>query len=1296
MSVVGVESAHNLIIQYMKALGYESNSEGICLGLANMGMQAILVKEMPIFDERFKQLFKIPVNELASRIEEVQLKVKDLVQGAAESGVPLKDFNVNDLLSEEENYLFDIPNLFDGIELYLRAVAYKHLFDKDKNLFYQNALVTAPLVTSDKLKNEGGIALASRFANIYNEAELLTYFSSLKTAIDNSKPPFNYPISLSLVSANHGISVGYEKGVWIFIDANSLPTKYITDTTVIAQHVLKALSNNTNACVSTEVYVSGNHHVELAPILAAWQQNKQFQAINKMTQEKAQRRDSYNHNLADLAILANHPKIIEQFASNPSLGIKPTDEIKGLPYLVFEAARNNPQSVKALLQMNVDEALLSSAFETAADEHYTNVLKVLISDPRFVINGSANSDPPLLKVMTTGNDDIVKILLADKRIDPNVTNAIGINPLGIAAARGNAEHVKLLLENPKLKLDKDYFKSSHPFRGACEEGYPEIIALFLKKMGVDPNRTYSNGMTAVQVFYFSVITYDHDTAKKLLSNNIATTILPSNYNIQELLYEACQHGHVEMVKDILNRNKAILTVPNGLVANKALRDAMDSGHLEVFKLLLKNVPPLNSFTTNHFLQTAALKDQNTMVDFLLTLPLVDPNETDSYGLTPLDYAAMNGNLTIVKSLLADARTDPNHLDKLGRSALMIAAKHYLIDVVAEMLKCKRLDPNIIDIPGNNAFKHAVNNTNYKHALLILSDKRVNVQEALAKAALSQDQLIELYELASTENNLPIIQALLDLPEIDVNGQIAAHSHFYRAIENDQPEIANIILQNPRFNLKATLAEFNFDSDVVKLMNFAIEQGKNDLLKAILSDPAKYFNGMDENDNTSLNKFIRYPKFSDALALLISNPKVDINALNQYQSYPLFELTANRKDVEGLKLFEALVKRPDLKPNVTEKDSGWTALHHAAYWGQTDVVKLLLSRKDIDLGIKSLEGETALDLAIHQKNPEIVALIKNYELKQKQLENPTVKIPRPLPVPQKKTPITTNKENVTPSSVKIPRPLPVPQKKTPTTTSKEKVAPSSVKIPRPLPVPQKKVAITMVNEKLPPPPSPFDPNAVVPPAQELPPPPPPLVKAAPPLPAPRVVTVAKQPTAEDLENLEQLERAIKVAQKRIDVPKQLTKFSKSLDKAIEKHIHDYINNTIKAQEKYLKEHPSEKQELLKDKLTKDPNFKSQYRNLLTIEFLSQLKNKTPASEGAKINYLSDKLAYHGAILRGLGYKPTSKELGVQDTTRPKAISPMQKNAKPLPALPTMTKAQEAPKAADDQKPTKPRFGGNRDN
>ncbi|MDR3477762.1 MAG: hypothetical protein P4M14_07010 [Gammaproteobacteria bacterium] len=43
-------------IRFMKFLGYKSNSGGICFGIANMAMQAILVDEFSIFNKRLQKI----------------------------------------------------------------------------------------------------------------------------------------------------------------------------------------------------------------------------------------------------------------------------------------------------------------------------------------------------------------------------------------------------------------------------------------------------------------------------------------------------------------------------------------------------------------------------------------------------------------------------------------------------------------------------------------------------------------------------------------------------------------------------------------------------------------------------------------------------------------------------------------------------------------------------------------------------------------------------------------------------------------------------------------------------------------------------------------------------------------------------------------------------------------------------------------------------------------------------------------------------------------------------------------
>ncbi len=46
------------MIECMKVLGYESNHDGVCLGLAQMAKQAILLSDLPTFDARIKKNWK--------------------------------------------------------------------------------------------------------------------------------------------------------------------------------------------------------------------------------------------------------------------------------------------------------------------------------------------------------------------------------------------------------------------------------------------------------------------------------------------------------------------------------------------------------------------------------------------------------------------------------------------------------------------------------------------------------------------------------------------------------------------------------------------------------------------------------------------------------------------------------------------------------------------------------------------------------------------------------------------------------------------------------------------------------------------------------------------------------------------------------------------------------------------------------------------------------------------------------------------------------------------------------------
>jgi ankyrin repeat protein len=63
---------------------------------------------------------------------------------------------------------------------------------------------------------------------------------------------------------------------------------------------------------------------------------------------------------------------------------------------------------------------------------------------------------------------------------------------------------------------------------------------------------------------------------------------------------------------------------------------------------------------------------------------------------------------------------------------------------------------------------------------------------------------------------------------------------------------------------------------------------------------------------------------------------------------------------------------EAKANITATDDiGWTSLHPAAYHGFDEIVDLLLSHDDVDVGLKTPQQETARDLAFLNYHDKIV-------------------------------------------------------------------------------------------------------------------------------------------------------------------------------------------------------------------------------------------------------------------------------------------------------------------------------------
>lgn len=98
-------------------------------------------------------------------------------------------------------------------------------------------------------------------------------------------------------------------------------------------------------------------------------------------------------------------------------------------------------------------------------------------------------DTPLIMAMRENATDVMEILLADKRINPDIEAFNGDNALMIAAFNGNEKAVKVLLDRG-AKVNKDGWS---PLHYAAANGNEKIVKMLLDKDAfvdaVSPNAT---------------------------------------------------------------------------------------------------------------------------------------------------------------------------------------------------------------------------------------------------------------------------------------------------------------------------------------------------------------------------------------------------------------------------------------------------------------------------------------------------------------------------------------------------------------------------------------------------------------------------------------------------------------------------------------------------------------------------------------------------------------------------------------------------------------------------------------
>ena len=305
-----------------------------------------------------------------------------------------------------------------------------------------------------------------------------------------------------------------------------------------------------------------------------------------------------------------------------------------------------------------------TALTAASAKGYTEAVKAILADTRTDTEVTAYYGSNALiiaakhvskELPNRHTDAVVKAILSDGRIDPNLSDRAGWTALMRAVDTDRDDVIKELLADPRTdpNIKSDTERAALTY--ASVKGYTEAVKAILADTRTDPNILDLCNWTALM---HAVRTDHDDVIKELLADPHTDPNIKSDTEWAALTYASAK-GHTEAVKALLTdpRTDTEITDSDG---SNALMLAAKNGHTAAI--------------------TALLADART-----------NPNLTDIAGQTALTAASAKGYTEAVKALLADKRVDPNLINKYGRTALHYAKKTNHNDVLEILI----LDARVI-------------------------------------------------------------------------------------------------------------------------------------------------------------------------------------------------------------------------------------------------------------------------------------------------------------------------------------------------------------------------------------------------------------------------------------------------------------------------------------------------------------------------------------------------------------------------------------------------------------------------
>lgn len=304
-----------------------------------------------------------------------------------------------------------------------------------------------------------------------------------------------------------------------------------------------------------------------------------------------------------------------------------------------------------------------SALHLAAEHGYLQVCDALITNKAFINSKSRNGRTALHLAAMNGYTELVKFLIRDHAAVVDILTLRKQTPLHLAAASGQMNVCKLLLELG-ANIDATDDVGQKPIHVAAQNNYSEVAKLFLQQHPNLVMATSKDGNTCAHIAAMQGSVKVIEELMKFDRNGVIST--RNKLTDSTPLQLAAEGGHADVVK-VLVRAGGSCTDENKS-GFTAVHMAAKNGHGQVLEVMRST----NSLRVSSKklgltpLHVAAYYGQaDTVRELLINVPATVKSDSPSgtslvpelgneSGLTPLHLAAYSGNENVVRLLLNSA------------------------------------------------------------------------------------------------------------------------------------------------------------------------------------------------------------------------------------------------------------------------------------------------------------------------------------------------------------------------------------------------------------------------------------------------------------------------------------------------------------------------------------------------------------------------------------------------------------------------------------------------------------------